>query len=214
MYAGEAVVWLGWALFYGRPAVWAGLAIECAAFTGIVRWEEQRLLGSFGGEYRAYLADVARGVAAAQPRRRPPASREQHLTLVPDLSGAGGRSRCRDLPAGPPRLGVICPSHAYPPHSERHDLPGDCRYLAGWPDCKRPEAPAAATAAATTAGTNSIPIESTPARAATASKAAATIKIDLGLRPADAKTSDPAPTASSATYHHAGALSCAPTTAR
>ena len=40
MYAGEAVVWLGWALFYRRPAIWAGLAIQCAAFAGIVRWEE------------------------------------------------------------------------------------------------------------------------------------------------------------------------------
>jgi len=60
MYAGEAVVWLGWALFYGRPAVWTGLAIECAAFAGIVRWEEQRLLGRFGGGYRAYLAEVPR----------------------------------------------------------------------------------------------------------------------------------------------------------
>jgi len=62
MYAGEAVVWLGWALFYGRPAVWTGLAIECAAFAGIVRWEEQRLLGRFGGGYRAYLAEVPRWV--------------------------------------------------------------------------------------------------------------------------------------------------------
>src|SRR6266566_29050 len=55
MYAGEAVVWLGWALFYRRPAVWAGLAIGCAAFAGIVRWEEQQLLGRFGAGYRAYL---------------------------------------------------------------------------------------------------------------------------------------------------------------
>jgi hypothetical protein len=34
MYAGEAVVWLGWALFYRRPAVWTGLAIQRAAFAG------------------------------------------------------------------------------------------------------------------------------------------------------------------------------------
>src|SRR5262245_23534186 len=27
MYIGEAVVWLGWALFHGSPAVWAGPAI-------------------------------------------------------------------------------------------------------------------------------------------------------------------------------------------
>jgi len=72
MYAGEAVVWLGWALFYSSPAVWAGLAIECAPFTGIVRREEQRLLGSFGGEYRAYLADVPRWVPRLSRVAGPP----------------------------------------------------------------------------------------------------------------------------------------------
>ncbi|HEV8279992.1 MAG TPA: isoprenylcysteine carboxylmethyltransferase family protein [Streptosporangiaceae bacterium] len=74
MYAGEAVVWLGWALFYRRPAVWAGLAIECAAFSGIVRWEEQRLLSRFGGgDYRAYLAEVPRWVP------RPPSAAKDPL---------------------------------------------------------------------------------------------------------------------------------------
>ena len=43
IYAGEAIVWLGWALFYRRPPVWAGLAIGCAAFARIARSEEQRL---------------------------------------------------------------------------------------------------------------------------------------------------------------------------
>jgi protein-S-isoprenylcysteine O-methyltransferase Ste14 len=60
MYAGQAVVWLGWALLYGSPAVWAGLAIECAAWAKIVRWEERQLLERFGDDYRAYLADVPR----------------------------------------------------------------------------------------------------------------------------------------------------------
>jgi protein-S-isoprenylcysteine O-methyltransferase Ste14 len=73
MYAGEAVVWLGWALFYGRPPVWAGLAIGCAAFAGIVRWEEQRLLGRFGGSYRAYLTEVPRWVPRAGRREGPAA---------------------------------------------------------------------------------------------------------------------------------------------
>lgn len=60
MYAGEAIVWLGWALFYRRRAVWAGLALECAAFRQIVRWEERRLLSRFGAGYRTYLAEVPR----------------------------------------------------------------------------------------------------------------------------------------------------------
>jgi protein-S-isoprenylcysteine O-methyltransferase Ste14 len=62
MYAGEAVVWFGWALFYRRPAVWAGLAIHCAAFAAIARWEERRLLNRFGDDYRAYLEQVPRWV--------------------------------------------------------------------------------------------------------------------------------------------------------
>jgi protein-S-isoprenylcysteine O-methyltransferase Ste14 len=62
MYAGEAVVWLGWALFYRRPAVWAGLAIQCAAFAAIARWEERQLLNRFGDDYRAYLEQVPRWV--------------------------------------------------------------------------------------------------------------------------------------------------------
>ena len=74
MYAGEAVVWLGWALFYGRPPVWAGLAIGCAAFAGIVRWEEQRLLRRFGDDYRAYLTEVPRWVPRAPGRREGPAA--------------------------------------------------------------------------------------------------------------------------------------------
>ena len=86
MYAGEVAVWLGWALFYGSPAIWAGLVIVAAAFTKIVRWEERRLLARLGDDYRAYLADVPRWIPRAprreqarcpvsQPGSKPPASR-------------------------------------------------------------------------------------------------------------------------------------------
>jgi protein-S-isoprenylcysteine O-methyltransferase Ste14 len=68
MYAGEAVVWLGWALYYRRPAVWAGLAIQCAAFAAIARWEERRLLARFGGAYREYLAEVPRWAPRSRQR--------------------------------------------------------------------------------------------------------------------------------------------------
>jgi protein-S-isoprenylcysteine O-methyltransferase Ste14 len=68
MYAGEAVVWLGWGLFYRRPAVWAGLALQCAAFAKIARWEEQRLLTRFGDGYREYLEEVPR--LAPRPLQR------------------------------------------------------------------------------------------------------------------------------------------------
>jgi protein-S-isoprenylcysteine O-methyltransferase Ste14 len=60
MYIGEAVVWLGWALFYSSVPVWAGWAILCAGVAKVVRWEERRLLERFGDEYRAYMAAVPR----------------------------------------------------------------------------------------------------------------------------------------------------------
>lgn len=63
MYAGEAVVWFGWGLFYGRPAVWAGLAILCGVRATIVSWEERRLLDRFGDDYRDYVAEVPRWAA-------------------------------------------------------------------------------------------------------------------------------------------------------
>jgi protein-S-isoprenylcysteine O-methyltransferase Ste14 len=75
IYAGEAIVWLGWALYYRHPAVWAGLAIQCAAFTKITRWEEQRLLTRFGDDYRAYLDQVPRWAPRSPKRatsRQPP----------------------------------------------------------------------------------------------------------------------------------------------
>jgi protein-S-isoprenylcysteine O-methyltransferase Ste14 len=85
MYAGEAVVWAGWGLVYASPAVWAGLAIMCAAWAEIARWEERQLLRRFGDDYRVYLSEVPRWVPrkpsrrqtrrAVPPRRSPPPGR-------------------------------------------------------------------------------------------------------------------------------------------
>jgi protein-S-isoprenylcysteine O-methyltransferase Ste14 len=67
IYAGEAVVWLGWAFYYGSTAVWAGLAVVCVALAKVVRWEERRLLERFGEDYRAYLEAVPRWLVRARP---------------------------------------------------------------------------------------------------------------------------------------------------
>jgi glutathione S-transferase len=53
-----------------RTGVWAGLAVQCAAFAAIARWEERRLLNRFGDDYRAYLDQVPRWVPRC-PNRFP-----------------------------------------------------------------------------------------------------------------------------------------------
>ncbi len=63
---GQVIVWLGWAIFYGSPAVWAGLAILWAAWAKVVRWEARGLLERFGDDYRAYLAAVPRWLGRAE----------------------------------------------------------------------------------------------------------------------------------------------------
>ena len=68
MYAGEAIVWVGWGLVYTSPAVWAGLAILGTGLAATVRWEERRLARRFGDGYLAYLAEVPRWVPI-MPRR-------------------------------------------------------------------------------------------------------------------------------------------------
>jgi len=94
IYAGEAIVWLGWALYYRHPAVWAGLAIECAALTKITRWEEQRLLTRFGDDYRAPLPQARSGPKATYPKscattlaRHPAATASSSRPTTPSRSG-------------------------------------------------------------------------------------------------------------------------------
>ena len=76
MYAGEAVVWLGWALFYGRLAIWAGLAIPVRRLRG------DRAVG---------------GAAAPGPlRRRLPGLPGGSASLGAALRAAG-QARCRGI---------------------------------------------------------------------------------------------------------------------
>jgi len=107
IYAGEAIVWLGWALYYRHPAVWAGLAIECAAVTKITRWEEQRLLTRFGDDYRAYLEEVPRWAPAPQARSGPTATylKSCPTTLARHPAASASSSR----PATPSQSGDLRP---------------------------------------------------------------------------------------------------------
>ena len=71
IYAGEAIVWLGWALYYRHPAVWAGLVIQCAGVAVIARWEEHQLLTRFGASYQDYLNQVPRWAPRTPSAQRP-----------------------------------------------------------------------------------------------------------------------------------------------
>jgi len=61
MYVAGLLSWLGWALFYGSPAVLIGLVLLWALFTyRVIPYEERQLEGLFGDEYLAYKRSVRR----------------------------------------------------------------------------------------------------------------------------------------------------------
>jgi protein-S-isoprenylcysteine O-methyltransferase Ste14 len=62
MYVGDCAMWLGWTLFTGSAAVATGFVLLCAAFAGLVRWEERRLIERFGSAYLVYRSQVPRWV--------------------------------------------------------------------------------------------------------------------------------------------------------
>lgn len=63
MYASGMFTWLGWAVFFGSPAVAFGLILFWAVFTWRVIPSEERLLeGQFGSEYLDYKQTVRRWI--------------------------------------------------------------------------------------------------------------------------------------------------------
>jgi len=63
MYVAGLFAWIGWAIFYGSPAVFIGLIFLWAIFSVRVIPHEERLLEElFGDEYRQYKASVPRWI--------------------------------------------------------------------------------------------------------------------------------------------------------
>jgi protein-S-isoprenylcysteine O-methyltransferase Ste14 len=61
MYVSGLFAWLGWAIFYGSPAVFAALVLLWAVFTlRVIPQEEEQLEALFGDEYREYKRSVRR----------------------------------------------------------------------------------------------------------------------------------------------------------
>jgi protein-S-isoprenylcysteine O-methyltransferase Ste14 len=66
MYAAGLLAWLGWALFYGSPAVLAGLLLLWSLFQfRVIPYEERQLEELFGDEYRDYTRSVPRWLGRA-----------------------------------------------------------------------------------------------------------------------------------------------------
>jgi protein-S-isoprenylcysteine O-methyltransferase Ste14 len=63
MYVSGLLVWLGWAVFYGSPAVFGAMVLLWAVFSFRVIPHEERQLGAqFGEDYRAYKRSVRRWI--------------------------------------------------------------------------------------------------------------------------------------------------------
>ena len=63
MYVAGLCAWLGWAIFYGSPAVLVGLVLLWSLFTfRVIPHEERQLEALFGDEYREYRRSVRRWI--------------------------------------------------------------------------------------------------------------------------------------------------------
>jgi protein-S-isoprenylcysteine O-methyltransferase Ste14 len=63
MYLSGLFAWLGWTVFYGSPAVLAGLVLLWSAFTfRVIPHEERQLEALFGDEYLGYKSAVRRWI--------------------------------------------------------------------------------------------------------------------------------------------------------
>jgi protein-S-isoprenylcysteine O-methyltransferase Ste14 len=63
MYVAGLFTWIGWAIFYGSPAVFIGLALLWSLFTfRVIPYEERQLEALFGDEYLKYKKSVRRWI--------------------------------------------------------------------------------------------------------------------------------------------------------
>jgi protein-S-isoprenylcysteine O-methyltransferase Ste14 len=66
MYVSGLFTWIGWTVFYGSPAVLAGLVLLWSAFTfRVIPHEERQLEALFGDEYLEYRSSVRRWLGRA-----------------------------------------------------------------------------------------------------------------------------------------------------
>ena len=69
MYVSGLFAWLGWAVFYGSPAVLVGMVLLWLLFTvRVIPYEERQLEALFGDEYREYKRSVRRWIGQKQAR--------------------------------------------------------------------------------------------------------------------------------------------------
>ena len=64
IYAGEALMWLGWAVLLRSARVATGLVVMVSGMNVAIRIEERGLERRFGDSYREYLATVPRWFAS------------------------------------------------------------------------------------------------------------------------------------------------------
>lgn len=63
MYVSGLFAWLGWVVFYGSPAVFAGFLLLWIVFTlRVIPYEERQLAALFGEDYLAYKRSVRRWI--------------------------------------------------------------------------------------------------------------------------------------------------------
>ena len=93
LYVGDMLMWAGWAILLGSPAVALGLAVLTLGFNVGVRLEERGLARQFDDQWNAYASTVPRFIGRRRDRA-PRGCRERVTQAVRVLL----LSACRPAP--------------------------------------------------------------------------------------------------------------------